>query len=264
MNIVALVKQVADTAQLSKTVDGFQLIREGGPRIVNPWDEYALETAIRLKEAHGGMVTALCMGKPEAVGALRTALAMGADEAILVSDPAMSNSDTLATARILTAAITKIGTFDVIVGGYCSIDGNAAATTVQIAALLGIPHLSYVAELKAVDPDAQTVIAVRLLEKGRETVSSKLPIVFTVVKEICEPRYPSFIRIRKASKAVIPTWGLTELGLEAGQVGPAGSQAQWPEISRPPARETTLELVEGTPEEAAKALVDRLVAAKVV
>jgi len=264
MNIVALVKQVADTAQLSKTVNGLQLMKEGGPRIVNPWDEYALETAIQLKEAHGGKVTALCLGKPEAVGALRTALAMGADEAILVSDPAMLNSDSLVTARIITAAIKKLGSVDIIVGGFCSIDGNSAATTVQIAALLGIPHISYVAELQNVDPDAGTLTAIRLLENGRETIRTGLPIVFTVVKEICEPRYPSFIRIRKASKADIPTWDLGDLGLESDQVGTAGSQVKWPEITLPPARESTLERIEGTPEEAAAILVDRLIAAKVV
>lgn len=263
MNIIALIKQVPDTAQLSKTVDGLKIMEEGGPRIVNPWDEYGLETAIQLKEAHGGKVTALCMGRSEATEALKTGLAMGANEAILISDPAMEDSDTLTTARILAAAINKIGDFDLIIGGRSAIDGNSAATAVQVAALLNVPQISYVAKL-AVDPDAKTVKATRLLEGGRERVSSKLPAVITVVKEINEPRYPSFIGIRKAAKATIPTWGIADLGLDAGQVGQAGSQAHWPEVSLPPVREAQVEIIEGEPAEAAKTLADRLMAEKVI
>lgn len=263
MNIIALIKQVPDTAQLSKTVDGLKLMEEGSPRIVNPWDEYTLETAIQLKEAHGGQVTVLCLGKPEAMEALKTGLAMGADEAVLVSDPAMDNSDTLVTARILVAAINKIGSFDMIIGGRSAIDGNSAATAVQVAALLNLPQISYVAKLE-VDPSAQTLKAARLLEGGRENVRSKLPAVVTVVKEINEPRYPSFIGIRKAAKATIPTWGLSDLGLAADQVGSAGSQARWPQVTLPPVREARVEIIEGSPQEAAKFLADRLEAEKVI
>ena len=263
MNIIALIKQVPDTAQLSSTIDGLKLIAEGGPRIVNPWDEYALETALQLKEAHGGKVTAVCMGKPEAVEALKTGLAMGADAAILVSDPALENSDSLVTARVLAAAINKIGDYDIIVAGRSAIDGNTAATAVQVAALLNITQISYVAELKAVDPVAKTIRAVRLLENVRETVSSRLPAVITVVKEINEPRYPSFIGIRKAARATIPIWSFTDLGLDASQVGETGSQVKW-EVNLPPAREAKVEIIEGSPDEAAKVLVDRLVAEKVI
>jgi electron transfer flavoprotein beta subunit len=263
MNIIALIKQVPDTAQLSSKVDGLKLMADGSPRIVNPWDEYTLETAIQLKEAHGGVVTVVCMGKPEATEALKTGLAMGADVAILISDPALENSDSLATARVLAAAIHKIGDYDIIVAGRSAIDGNTAATAVQVAALLDIPQISYVAELKAVDPRAKTLRAVRLLENGRETVSSKLPAVITVVKEINEPRYPSFIGIRRAARATIPTWGLADLGIEASQVGQAGSQVKW-EVGLPPARDAKVEFIEGPPAEAAKILVARLLAEKVI
>lgn len=264
MNIIALIKQVPDTAQLSSTVDGLKLIEGDGPRIVNPWDEYALETALQLKETHGGKVTVLSMGKPEATEALKTGLAMGADEAILLSDPALEESDTLVTARVLAAAINKIGDYDLIVAGRSAIDGNTSATAVQVAALLDKPQISYVAALKGVDPAAKTITAVRLLEGGRETVTSRLPAVITVVKEINEPRYPSFMGIRKAAKATIPTWGLADLGLEAGQVGAAGSQVKWPEVNLPPAREAKAEIIEGSPAEVAKILADRLVEEKVI
>jgi electron transfer flavoprotein beta subunit len=263
MNIISLIKQVPDTAQLSKTDDGLKLMEEGSPKIVNPWDEYALETALQLKEAHGGKVAVLCLGKPEAAEALKTGLAMGADEAVLISDPAMADSDTLATARILVAAIKKIGDFDLILGGRSAIDGNNAATAVQVAAMLDLPQISYVAELN-VEPDTSSIRAVRLLESGRERVSSRYPAVITVVKEINEPRYPSFIGIRKAAKATIPTWGLAELGLAADQVGEAGSQTSWPEVTVPPVREAQAEIIEGSPEEAAKILADKLVAEKVI
>ncbi len=263
MNIIALIKQVPDTAQLSKTVDGLKLMAPGGPRIVNPWDEYALETALKLKEAHGGAVTVLTVAPAEAVEALKTGLAMGADQAILISDPALDNSDSLAIARTLAAAINKVGDVDLVLGGRSSIDGNMAATAVQVAALLDFPQISYVAALN-VDPGTKSITATRLLESGRETVSSALPAVVTVVKEINEPRYPSFMGIRKASRAKIPTWGIADLGLDAGQVGAAGSQVQWPEVSLPPSREARVEMIEGTPAEAAKTLADKLIAEKVI
>ncbi len=263
MNIIALVKQTPDTAQLSAAMDGLKLSAEGSPRIVNPWDEYTLETAIQAREEHGGKVTALCLGPPEAADALKTALAMGVDEAILVSDPAMADSDCLISARILTAAIRKIGAFDLIVGGRAAIDGNTAATAVQIAALLGVPLLSYVADLKNLDPTGRTITAVRLLEKARETVTSRLPALITVVKEINEPRYPSLIGIRKAARASIPVWGCDDLELDPPAVGAGASGVVWESVL-PPIREASVEMIDGGPEDAARALVDRLMDEKVI
>jgi electron transfer flavoprotein beta subunit len=189
---------------------------------------------------------------------------MGADEAVLISDPLLEGSDTLATARVLVAAIRKLGEVDLIIAGRSAIDGNTAATAVQVAALLGIPQLSYVAAIKALDPAAKTITVERLMEGGRETVSSRLPAVLSVVKEINEPRYPSFMGIRKAAKKEIPQWSVADLGLEAGQVGSAGAQIKWPEVSLPPAREAQAEIIESPPAEAAKILADRLMAEKVI
>ena len=263
MNIIALVKQTPDTAQLSAAMDGLKLSAEGGPRIVNPWDEYTVETAIQAREEHGGKVTALCLGPPEAADALKTALAMGVDEAILVSDPAMADSDCLTSARILVAAIRKIGGFDLIVGGRAAIDGNTAATAVQIAALLGVPLISYVADIRNLDPSGRKLSAVRLLENARETVSSRLPALITVVKEINEPRYPSLIGIRKAARASIPVWGCGDLGLEPSAVGAGASVAGW-QVDLPPFREANVEMIDGGPEDAARVLVDRLIEEKVI
>lgn len=263
MNIIALVKQTPDTAQLSASMDGLRLSAEGGPRIVNPWDEYTLETAIQAREKHGGKVTALCLGPPEAADALKTALAMGVDEAILVSDPAMADSDSLTSARILVAAIRKIGRFDLIVGGRAAIDGNTAATAVQVAALLGVPLISYVADIGSLDPEHRTISAVRLLEKARETVTSRLPALITVVKEINEPRYPSLIGIRKAARASIPVWGCNDLELDASTVGAGASGVDW-KTELPTTREANVEMIDGGPEDAARTLVDRLMEEKVI
>lgn len=263
MNIIALVKQTPDTAQLSASMDGLKLSAGGGPRIVNPWDEYTLETAIQAREEHGGKVTALCLGPPEAADALKTALAMGVDEAILVSDPAMADSDCLTSARILVAAIRKIGEFDLIVGGRAAIDGNTAATAVQIAAILDVPLVSYVADINSLDPSGRTISAVRLLENARETVTSRLPALITVVKEINEPRYPSLIGIRKAARADIPVWGCDELGIDASSVGAGASGVVW-QAELPPVREAHIEMIDGAPADAARTLVDRLIEEKVI
>ncbi|MBU6361044.1 MAG: electron transfer flavoprotein subunit beta/FixA family protein [Chloroflexota bacterium] len=261
MNIIALIKQTPDTAKLSRTLNGLQLMADGQPRIVNPWDEYTLETALRLKEKHGGKkVTALCLGNPESIEALRTAIAMGADEAILINDAALANADSLGTARALAAAIKKIGAYDIIVGGRSAIDGNMGATAVQVATLLGVPMLSYVAALNAVNGGAKSISVVRAMEYGRETVTSTLPCVMTVVKEIAEPRYPNFMGIRKASKAVIPTWKLADLGLSAADVA---AKVTWA-VDLPPTRDTNVEMIQGSPAEQAKALVDKLMAAKII
>jgi len=263
MKIIVLIKQVPDTAQLSASMNGLQLM-ESGPQIVNPLDEYAIEEALILREANGGDVTLLCLGDASATEALKRGLAMGAAEAVLLSDPAFANGDTLATARALTAAIKKLGEFDLIIAGRSSLDGANYATAVQVAALLNVPQLSYVAAVKAIDPAEKTITVERTVDVGRETVSSRLPAVMSVVKEINEPRYPSFMQIRKAAKKEIPVWNVADLGLDAGQVGAAGSQVSWPQVDLPPARDTQVEMLEGSAEEVAKALVDRLLSEKII
>ena len=264
MKVIVLIKQTPDTAQLSPNMDGLALSAEGGPRIVNPWDEYALEMGISLAEDHNGDCVILSMGRPTATEAIKTGLAMGANEAFLLTDPAFEMSDSLATARILAAAIDKMGDYDIVVAGKSAIDGDTAQAAVQAAALLDIPHLGYVAEVKGVDFAAKTITVVRALEGGRETVTSSLPAIISVLKEIGEPRYPSFMGIRRAAKAQIPQWSLADLNLSADEVGVAGSQVQWPQVSLPPVQSASLDLIEGDPEEAARVLADKLLAEKVI
>ena len=264
MKIIVLVKPVPDSSQLSGQVNGLQLMAEDAPRVINPWDEYAVEAALQLKEAHGGQVTALCLGRPDAVELLKTTLAMGADRAVLISDPALVNSDSQATARTLAAAVNKLGDWDLIIGGRSGILGNTWATAVQTAALLNVPHLSYVAQIKTISPEEKTITVVRHTDKGREMVSSRLPASISVVKEINEPRYPGFMGIRKAAKAIIPVWNLADVGLSPDQVGVTGSLVQRSALALPPARTTDTRFIQRTPAEAAKILVERLTAEKII
>jgi electron transfer flavoprotein beta subunit len=264
LNAIALVKHVPDTAQLSSSMDGLKLIAEG-PRIINPWDEYAVEECLDLKEAHDGQVTLLSLGPAEAAEALKQGLAMGADQAVLLSDPAFEGGDTLATARALAAAVAKVDDWDIVIAGRSALDGDTAQTAIQVSALLDVPSLTYVARIREIDFDAKTITVERMLEGGREVLTSKLPCVISVVKEINEPRYPSFIGIRKAAKATIPTWTAADLGLDPAAVGSAGSGVRWPEISLPPARESECEIIAGdTPEAIAAGLVDKLMAEKII
>ncbi|OQY43851.1 MAG: hypothetical protein B6242_13930 [Anaerolineaceae bacterium 4572_78] len=266
MEIVALMKQTPDTAQLSQRMDGLKLMAKGGPRIVNPWDEYALEAGIRLVEEHGGVCTILSMGKPETMEALKTGLAMGGKKtkAVFLGDPKFENSDSLCTARILAKAIQKVGDVSIVLAGKSAIDGDTANTAVQVAALLGMPYLGYVVEIKEVNVEEKTITVVRALEKGRETVTTTLPAVLSVLKELGEPRYASFMGIRKAAKAKIPRWGAKTLGLSPNEIGANGSLVAWPDVSLPPVKDANLEIIEGEPDEVAKVLADKLLAEKVI
>ena len=264
MNIVVCTKQVPDSAATLKVNEQSNVSWGEAALVINPWDEYAIEEAIRLKENFGGKVTVLSVGPEQAKEALKQAVAMGCDEAQLISDAAFEGSDALATTHILAQAIKKLGDVDVVIFGKQAIDGDTGLVPAGVARRLSWPLLSYVAKIDDLDPGSKSIKVTRLLEQGRQSVGSKLPAVISVVKEINEPRYPSLMGIRKAAKATIPTWGLADLGLSADQVGPAGSNVSWPQVSLPPTREGGAEIISGSPAEAAKILADRLAAEKVI
>jgi electron transfer flavoprotein beta subunit len=190
---------------------------------------------------------------------------MGADQAVLISDPALEDGDTLVTARALSAAVTKVGDWDIVIAGRSALDGDTAQTAIQVAALLGVPQLTYVARIRHIDFEAETTTVERMLEGGREVLTSKLPCVVSVVKEINEPRYPSFLGIRKAAKATIPTWTVGDLNLDPATVGAAASQVRWPHVSVPPSREGECEIIGGDSVEAiAASLADKLMTEKII
>jgi electron transfer flavoprotein beta subunit len=257
LKIIACIKQVPDSEAKVKA-EGGKVSWGDAPLVINPFDEYAVEGALQQKEANSGStVTALCIGSESAKEALKHALAMGADEAILVSDPALSEIDTAGAARVLAAAIQKIGGVDLVVFGRQTLDNGAGITPAQTARVLGWPMLGLAGQIKVQDG---TMTVDRVIEEGRQTVSAKLPAVVSVVQSIGEPRYPSFMGIRKASKANIPVWSLGDLGIGAPE--PIVKRT---DVISPPARETTVEIITGnTPEAIAEGLVEKIIAEKVL
>jgi len=233
MHFIVCIKQVPDTEELGKVKinpETNTLKREGVSSIINPFDENAIEEALRLREKKGGEVTALSMGPPQAEEALRKTLAMGVDRAILLSDKAFAGADTLATSYVLAVAIKKIGEFDLILSGKQAIDGDTAQVGPGIAEWLSIPQLTYIRKLEVND---NKVRAERVLEDSFEVVETSLPCLVTVTKDINEPRYPSLRGLLKAKKEEIPIWDCHNLSVERKRVGADGSPTQVIKIFTP-------------------------------
>ena len=266
MHAIVCIKQVPDTTEVKINPETNTLIREGVSSIINPFDTYAIEEALRLKEKFGGKVTVLSMGPLQAREALKEAVAMGADEAVLLSDRAFAGSDTWATAYTLSCAIRRLGEFDVILCGKQAIDGDTGQVGPGIARQLKIPQLTYVCRIQEIDPAARQVRAERLLEEGREIVSCSLPVLLTVVKDINQPRYPTFMGIRRATRMEIPVWDAQALPeANPAYLGLNGSPTQVVRIFHPPARSGQVTLISGdTPAAVAASLADRLLADKVI
>jgi electron transfer flavoprotein beta subunit len=235
------------------------------PLIINPWDEYSVEEALLLRDEHGGTVTVISMGPEEALEALKHAVAMGADEAIRIWDDACASSDTLATSYVLARAIETIGDVDLVLCGKSAIDAETWQTGVAVASRLNVPSLMYTIKIAALDPDERSITVERLLEQGRQVVEASLPAVVGTTKGINEPRYTSFIGIRKAAKMEYPVWTLEDIGADPSHVGPSGSGVCWPTVFEPPVREGEAEIIEAeTIIEKADILVEKLMADKVI
>jgi len=220
VNVIVLVKQVLQTADLKvdRTTKG--IMTQGIPRVISETDKNAIEEAVRIKEKHGGKITAISMGPPEAKEALREALAMGADEACLLTDPQFDGSDSHATANVLAAAITKILDYDLVLCGAYSEDAFAFQVGPRIAEICNLPQLTYAAKLNF---QGDKLIVERDLEDERQTVESKLPCLVTVGREINEPRLPTLMAIMAASKKPMKTWNAADLSLTADEIGFNGS-----------------------------------------
>jgi len=260
LRIAVCIKQVPDTQEVKIDFDAGVIVKTGVPLIVNPFDEYAIEEAVRIKEQGDAHVTALTVGPPAADEALRTALAMGCDGAALLSDPLFENGDTWATAVILAKAIAKTGPVNLVFFGKQTFDGDTGAVAPRVAALLGLPVLTFVARIVELDRVNGKIKVERLLEDGRETVTSSLPTVISVIKEINEPRYPSLMGMRKAKKIDVPTWDAAALGLSAPEIAPF---ARIGKLYRPPTREQG-EILRGEACDAASTLAAKLVDGKVI
>ena len=265
MHIVVCTKHAPDTAAKMTVDDTGNVSWGNAPLVINPWDEYAVEEALLLRDKHGGKVTVIAMGPEEAREALKHAVAMGCDAAIRVWDESFAGSDTLATSYVLTKAIQKLEDVDLVLVGRGTVDSDSGQVGPALARRLGYAPLMYTSKINKVDPDAKAISVERLLEQGRQLVSSSLPAVIGTVKEINEPRYPSFIGIRKAAKLEMPVWDAVEIDAETDKIGEAGSGVVWPVIFAPPARESAVEIIEsGDVKETATILVNRIIGEKVI
>jgi len=221
MNIVVCLKQVPGTTQVKIDPETNTLIRQGIENIINPFDTYAIEEGIRLRERFGGRVTAISMGPPQAEAALREAISLGVDEGILLSDPAFAGADTWATSCTLSMALGKLEPYDLVICGRQTLDGDTGQVGPQLAEVLNLPFIAYVSQIEEIADDHMRVR--RMVEDGYEIMESPLPAVLTVVKEINTPRLPSLRGIARSKSATIPVWGSKELNADPGKVGLAGS-----------------------------------------
>jgi len=266
VKIIVCIKQVPGITDVKINPETNTLIREGISSIINPFDMYAIEEGLRIKEKFGGKVTVISLGPPQAINALKEAVGMGADEAIQLSDRAFAGSDSWATAYTLALAIKKIGNFNIILCGKQAIDGDTGQVGPGIASQLGITQLTYVFKIIKLEPESSTITVERLLEEGREIVEAKLPALLTVVKDINQPRATTLFHIRRASSLSIPTWTVVDLpGVDPYRLGLKGSPTQVIKIFSPPKREGVLDLIKAdSAEQSAAILADKIIAEKIL
>lgn len=231
MNLIVCIKQVPETSNVRMDEETGTMVREGVESIVNPLDLYAVETAIRLKEEHGGQVTALSMGPGSAHKAVREAIAMGCDGGVLVSDRAFAGADTHATSYVLAKAIERLAPFDLVFAGVRATDGETGQVGPGIAAFLDIPVCTYVSHILEAGP--HTVTVERLVESGYERLRASLPCVLSVTNEIGYPRLPTLRGKQAARRAHVPVWGPGDLDADESFLGLEGSPTRVVKIDKP-------------------------------
>ena len=250
MKYLICVKQAPDTAELPKVKAEEAASGELGIQlVVNPWDEHALESGIQTSQDYGGEANVISVGGEKAIDALRSGLAMGCSEATLIED---TEADAWGVATLLAAAIAQTDDVGVVFTGQMTVDGNSGMVPVALARKLGWPVLTGVAKIVELTDDS--IVVERVVGEARYTVKAPVPVVLSVIKEIGEPRYPTFIKIRKAARVVIPTLSAADLGIEV----PA-PVVQLENYRKPPARDAHVQLFDN-----ASDLVDALLAEKVL
>lgn len=255
MNIVVCIKQVPDAKDVRLDPETNTLAREGVESIMNPYDRHALEEAVALKEEHGGTVTVITMGPPQAEEVLRESIACGADQALLVSDRAFAGADTWATSYTLAKAIETLGDVDLTLCGKQAIDGDTAQVGPGIACRLGVPFVTCVQKTR--QSSAESITVERMMDDGFDVVKVSFPALLTVVKDINEPRVASLKGKMKAKKAKIPTLSAVDIQAEPQNLGLTGSPTQVVRVFSPEARGDRT-LFNGTVEEQVDQLVQQL------
>jgi electron transfer flavoprotein beta subunit len=231
VKIIVPIKQVPETSAVKVDETTGTVIREGVEAIVNPLDLYAIETAIQLREEHGGELTAISMGPPKAESALKEAISMGIDSGILISDKAFAGSDTWSTSYILSEAIKKTGDFDLIICGERATDGDTGQVGPGIASFLDLPVISYCSRIIGFEKNICQLH--RMVETGYEVLQTELPAVLTVVKEIAIPRLPTLRGKQKAKKTDLTIWSIDDLDVNKDSIGLNGSPTRVVKIFRP-------------------------------
>jgi len=224
MRIIVCVKQVPSTNEVRIDPVTHTILREGTEAILNPFDEYAVEEALRLRARYGAELTAVSMGIPAAEAVLREAIALGFDRAVLLSDRAFAGADTLATAHALAAGIKTLGLPDLILCGRMATDGDTAQVGPMIAELLGIAHVT---DVSAIESILDGVLCCRrLTDDGYASVRARLPALITVAKEINVPRLPSIAGMLRGHAAKVPVWSHADIGAAPAAIGLMGSPTQ--------------------------------------
>lgn len=234
MNIVVCVKYVPDAQSDRGFNEDNTTDREGVDGLLSELDEYAVEQALQIVEAGEGEVTVLTIGPADAAEAVKKSLQMGADKGVHVSDDAIAGSDSLATSLVLAEAIKKIGTPDIVLTGMASTDGTMGVVPAMLAERLGLPQVTYASELTV---DGGVAKMRRDGDTASETVEASLPALISVTDQINEPRYPSFKGIMAAKKKPVEEWSLSDLGVDAGQVGLANAATTVEATTKRPPRE---------------------------
>ena len=256
MRYIVCAKQVPDTNEVKIDPKTNTLIREGVPSILNPFDQFALEEAIKMKN-EGDEIVAISMGPPQAKKALMKCLALGADRAILLSDRAFAGADTFATAFTLAGAIKKIGKYDVIFTGLQAIDGDTAQVGPEIAAQLGIPQLTYVEEVLKIE--GKKLEAKTVTDDGYNILEAKLPVLVAgITPSSFEPSNPAMRAIITAKKKPFETWTAEEIDIDKEHLGLDGSLTQVIKIYPPPVKEKG-EIYTDEPEIAVEKMFNKLV-----
>ncbi len=265
LNIIVCVKHTPSSANVS--VDG-----SGKPKLdgvafaINPFDEFAVEAAVRLKEQNpGSTATALTLGPTAAESVLREAISRGCTTGVIVSGPEVENGDSYSTSFALAAAIKKLAAekpVHLVLFGKNSNDDNSGVTGAQVAAWLDWPGASSIKKIEAIDETSATVI--RTVEDGAETLKLTLPAALGTVKEINEPRLPSLKGKMAAKKAALTKWTVADIAVEAAQIGAAGAQTQTLKSTPPPARPAGMKVEGASAQEKASKLVDILLERKLI
>ena len=256
MNIVVCLKQVPDTeTQIKVAPDGKSIAQSDIKWVMNPYDEYGVEEALQIKEKFGGEITVVGLGPKRVTESIRTALAMGADKGVLISDPALEGSDSIATAKALAAAIKDLGA-DLIFAGQRGVDDDSGLVGQTLADYLDIPHFSIIVKVDMAE-DGKSVKVTRPVEGQTLIIESNLPALITTQKGLNEPRYASLPGIMKAKKKPLEEKALADLGLDAAEFGEAARKLKIVQLTPPPERKAG-KIIEGDSPEAKAAELAKL------